>query len=223
MSDAIQELLASEIANSGTDVNTEALNQWGFYPSEYIRRTSTYKEHPRNGNANTMLKIFDYFEKPSNYAATSPRVTYCYMPATHVPFMFNEYGGMIPSSDSRNWRDTDVYLGQYKFISKHMMATVSTIIENDPDSVIIVMSDHGIRYHADCSLTHKFYITDKDSCRIFNAVYIKGEQYDMEGLSAINTFRYILSLYEGLDYPPIEDPITSDSPDDLTGIIPRTR
>ena len=221
--DATLALLASQAADSSTDVNTEALNQWNFYPSSYIRGTNAYKEHARNGEANAILKAFDYFENPANYAATTPRVTYCYLPATHVPFVFNEYGSLIPYSDSRNWRDEDVYLGQYKFISKHMLATLSTIIENDPDSIIIIMSDHGIRYHADCSLTHKFYITDKDSCRIFNAVYIKGQQYDMQGLSAINTLRYILSLYEGMDYPPIEDPITSDSPDDLSGIIPRPR
>jgi hypothetical protein len=221
--DATLALLASQAAESGTAVNLDALNQWSFYPSSYIRGTNAYKEHARSGEANSILKIFDYFENPANYAETTPRVIYSYLPATHVPFVFNEYGGLIPYSDNRNWRDEDVYLGQYKFISKHMMAAVATIIENDPDSIIIIMSDHGIRYHADCSLKHKFYITDKDSCRIFNAVYIKGQQYDMEGLSSINTLRYILSLYEGLDYPPIEDPITPDSPDDLAGIIPRTR
>ena len=173
--------------------------------------------------ASALLSVFDYFENPSNYTFTAPRVTYTYMLATHVPFVFNEYGGIISYNDNRNWEDTDIYLNQYKFITKHMMASLSTIIENDPDSIIIIMSDHGIRYHADCNKKHTFYITDKESCRILNAVYIKGEQYDIEGLSGINTLRYILSLYEGMDYSPIEDPITSDSPDDLTGIIPQHR
>ena len=150
-------------------------------------------------------------------------MTYTYMLATHVPFMFDEYGGIIPYGQNRNWEDPSVYLNQYKFINKHMMATLSTIVEHDPDSIIVMMSDHGIRYHADCTLKHTFYITDKDSCRIMNAVYIKGQQYDIEGLSGINTLRFILSLYDGLDYPPIEDPITPDSPDDLTGIIPHHR
>ncbi len=207
----------------GTKVNAGALNQWGFYPSSYIRNTREYKRDGRRWHANALLSIFDYFENPYHYAVTQPRVFYSYMSAAHVPFTFDEYGGIIPASDSRNWRDTKVYLGQYKFISKHLMATVSTITKCDPNSIIIIMSDHGIRYHADCAKTHKFYITDKDSCRIMNAVYIKGQAYNMEGLSAVNTLRYILSLYDGLKYPPIKDPITSKSPNSLRGIIPRPR
>lgn len=218
--DEIAELLAIEAAGSDTEADTEALNEWGFYPSEYIRHTRRYSKHSQ---VNDLLTIFDYFEDYTHYVATTPRVTYCYMSALHVPFVFNEYGGILPSSCGRDWRNEEVYLGQYKFINKHLMATVSAITANDPDSIIIIMSDHGIRYHADCSKKHKFYITDKDSLRIMNAVYIKGEKYDIEGLSAVNTLRYILSLYDGLDYPAIEDPVTSDSPDRLRGIIPKPR
>ncbi len=219
---AISELLRSEAASSKTKVDASALNQWGFYPSDYIRNTKKYKRDGRREHADAMLSIFDYFEDPAHYAATQPRVIYSYMSATHVPFTFNEYGGIL-SGGNRNWRDTKVYLGQYKFISKHLMATVSTITKYDPDSIIIIMSDHGIRYHADCAEKHKFYITDKDSCRIMNAVYIKGQAYNIEGLSGVNTLRYILSLYDGLNYPPIKDPVTSKSPSRLRGIIPRTR
>lgn len=223
ISDAFGELFGGAGIDSIADVSADDLNDWGFYPSDYIRGTKAYKDHEYRRYINAVLKIFDYFEAPTSYAATMPRVTYSYMTATHVPFVFDEYGGIIPYEESRNWEDTNIYLNQYKFITKHMMATLSAIIENDPNSIIIIMSDHGIRYHADCNKKHTFYITDKDSCRIFNAVYVKGQQYDIEGLSGVNTLRKVLSLYEGLDFPPIEDPITSDSPDSLKGIIPKTR
>lgn len=219
-SEAFSEMLKS--SDGDTSVDSAALNEWGFYPSDYIRNTKAFKNDAYRSHANSILNVFDYYENPSNYPVTTPRVTYSYILAAHVPFVFDEYGGMIPSGESRDWRDTSVYLDQYKFITKHMMATVSTIINNDPDSIIIVMSDHGIRYHADCTLAHKFYITDKDSCRIFNAVYIEGQKYDIEGLSGMNTMRYILSLY-GLNYPAVKDPITKDSPDCLKGIIPNPR
>lgn len=209
----------------GAKADTAALNEWGFYSSGYIRGSKAYKANKRRDRADNILDIFDYFEDPSNYAPTAPRVIYSYMPATHVPFLFNEYGGVISSGHSVDWREEDVYLGQYRFISKRLTASVSTIIANDPGSIIIIMSDHGIRYHSDCTLMHKFYITDKDSLRIFNAAYIKGKKYDTEGLSAINTLRFILSLYEGheQDYPPIKDPVTPESPNNLKGIIPRHR
>lgn len=220
--DTINALLNNYPAETGSHVDADSLNQWGVYPSDYIRKTAAFKQGSA-GYANSILKIFDYFQKPSSYAATKPRAVFCYMTATHVPFVFNQYGGLLPSADSRDWRDTNVYLDQYKFISREMMATVANIIDYDPNSIIIIMSDHGIRYHADCPLTHKFVISDKDACRIMNAVYIKGQKYDTEGLSGINTLRYILSLYEGQDFPAIQDPITPDSPDCLKGIIPKSR
>jgi hypothetical protein len=52
-----------------------------------------------------------------------------------VPFVFDEYGGILPHSQTRNWRDEEIYLGQYKYITKHMTAIISTIIENDPENI----------------------------------------------------------------------------------------
>lgn len=207
----------------GTKPSSSKLNEWGFYPSSYIRKLSRFR---RGSNADNILKVFDYFENPDNYAPTSPRVIFSYLPATHVPFQFNEYGGLLSSSHARNWKTEKIYLGQYSFISKHLIATVSTITANDPNSIIIIMSDHGIRYHGDAyPQNHRFYVSDKDSLRVMNAVYVKGMKIDITGLSAINTLRYILSLYEGheQDYPAIKDPITTKSPSNLSGIIPRHR
>lgn len=223
ISDAFQQILGQN--NSDTEVDTAALNQWNVYPSDYIRNTKEFKQCNSNNKnlADAVLSIFDYYDNPSTYANKSPHVTFSYIMSPHVPFIFNEYGGIIPNSQSRNWEDTKVYLSQYKFITKRTMEAVDSIIKNDPQSIIIVMSDHGIRYHADCKLKHTFVITDKDSCRIMNAVYIKGQTYNIEGLSGINTLRYILSLYDGQNYPPIDDNITSASPDCLKGFIPKSR
>jgi len=232
LSGIIDALLSSDV--SGTKVDTTALNQFRFYPSDYIRNSNEYKSYLRkSGVARSKLKVgdfmltaFDYFREPSNYLnIAAPRVIYCYLLATHVPFLFDEYGGIIPYSQNRNWQDKNVYLNQYKFVSKELIATISAIIDNDPESVIIIMSDHGVRYHAESGLRLKmnFVITDKDSCRIMNAVYIKGQKYDIEGLSAINTLRFILNLYDGQNTPPIDDPINSGSPDCLRGIIPKSR
>ncbi len=221
---ALSELLGGN--DSNTKVDTEALNQWGYYPSEYVRNSKAYKTYKKRAyrkRADALLTVFDYFENPSNYNKTTPRVIYSYMLATHVPFVFDEYGGIISYNNNRNWEDKNVYLNQYKYANKRLIVTLSTIIANDPESIIIIMSDHGIRYHDDCPKQHTFYITNKDSCRIMNAVYIKGQKHDIEGLSGVNTLRYILSLYEGLNYPPIVDPINSDSPDGLKGIIPNPR
>lgn len=219
---ALTDLVKSADSRSDTSVDTAALTTWGFYPSDYIRNSDAYKKSKLKSNADTILKIFDYLETPANYSFKGPRVTYTYLMTPHVPFLFDQYGGILPIGQRINWENTDVYLNQYKYDTKHMMDILSTVIKNDPDSIIIVMSDHGIRYHNGCKLKHTFEITDKDSCRIMNAVYIKGQKYNIEGLSGVNTLRFILSLYDGLDYPPINDPITSASPDDIPGITPKT-
>lgn len=221
--------LLNDPNNNYDDVDKSALNKWGYYPSDYIRNSKAYKDSNQEYKqenlrdyADALLSVFDYFDNTSNYSNTAPHVTFAYMMCPHVPFIFNEYGGLIPSSQSSNWENPNIYLNQYKFVTKHMMAAITAIIDKDPNSIIIVMSDHGIRYHADCKLKHTFYITDKDSCRIMNAVYVKGQSYNIEGLSGVNTLRYILGLY-GLDYPAIQDPITPDSPDSLKGVIPKPR
>ncbi len=218
---ALAELMGG--GDSDSKVDADKLNKWGFYPSDYIRETKEFKKHKSKKKADAILKVFDYFENPANYGENSPRVVYAYMLATHVPFVFDEYGGIIAFNDYRNWENKNVYLNQYKFVSKHLMVSLLTIIQNDPESIIIIMSDHGIRHHADCTKKHTFYINNKDSCRIMNAVYIKGEKHNIEGLSGINTLRYILSQYEGQSYPQVEDPINSGSPDNLRGIIPKPR
>ncbi len=219
VSPAVPAALSGQLSATefGKRPDAEALNEWGFYPTDYIRATKEYRENKYNVKADAMLDIFDYYEDPKNYAPTPPRVLFSYMAATHVPFVFNEFGGILPESESRNWQDEKIYLGQYMFLAKRLMASVATIIANDPESIIIIMSDHGIRYH-----NKKIRITDKESLRIMNAVYVKGEKIDTEGLSAINTMRYVLSLYDGhgADYPPIEDNVTADSPDSLKGILP---
>jgi hypothetical protein len=218
ISGALDELLGNQQAGD-TKVDTAALNKWGFYPSDYIRDTKEYKNNYNYKDANNILMVFDYLEDASHYSPTAPRVTYTYIKSPHVYFLFNEYGGIIPASQRVNWEDTNIYLGQLKFTTKRLMASLSTIINNDPNSIIILMSDHGIRYHKDCKKRLPFEMTDKDACRILNAVYIKGQKYEIEGLSGINTLRYILNLYGETEFPPINDPVTSASPDKLTGII----
>ena len=75
ITDAFSALLTSD-ADSDTKVDTGALNQWGVYPSDYIRNSKEYKNNSLHKDADNLLTIFDYFENPSNYAASAPHVTY---------------------------------------------------------------------------------------------------------------------------------------------------
>jgi len=58
-------------------------------------------------------------------------------------FIFDENGNVYKDKlDDPN--DVNLYLPQHKYAVKQMLAQVDTIIENDPDAVIILQADHGI-------------------------------------------------------------------------------
>ena len=60
-----------------------------------------------------------------------------------VTFIFDEHGD-IYKERLNDPNDIHLYLPQHKYAAKQMMAMIETIIENDPEAVIVVQADHGI-------------------------------------------------------------------------------
>lgn len=85
------------------------------------------------------------------------------------------------------------------------------IQKNDPDSFIILMSDHGARY-PHWQVDHygaKAYDASVETLymqNILNCVYYKGEKLDIEGMTSINTWRTVLNTYFGTDYEMLPAP-----------------
>ena len=141
------------------------------------------------------LKIFDYLATPDNIIPNAGIAYFAYTKTTHVPFLFQADGTPITSYDDfRNWRDIEVYNGTYTFALRQIMRIIDNILDNDPDSIILVQSDHGARYHTNTVLMHTFSISDEDQRNIFNALYYRGQEIDIEGLSGSDTWRVILNL-----------------------------
>ena len=115
----------------------------------------------------------------------------------HEPFFFDSDGNpnVVSSSD---WRDKKLYLGQYIFAGKVMETLAAGIIKNDPDSIIIIQSDHGARASSDSELFMVMFELDEMN-NFFNAVYCAGEEVDIEGLSGVNTLRTVLNRVLGMD------------------------
>ncbi len=145
-----------------------------------------------------------------------PTFLFNYIRQPHVPFMFDKYGNALPSNVKYHWKNPNYYLGQLKFITTHMMHVIDTLLETDPDCVIIVQSDHGLRY--------RMLVFDtpvpkdkKDQYYVTNFVYYRGQKLDIEGLSPINTYRTVLTKL-GLDMPFVEDPRALQFRDQKYGI-----
>ena len=84
------------------------------------------------------------------------------------------------------------------------MQKISTkIISDDPNSIIIFMSDHSMRF---MYMYHDR--TFPDYGKIFNSIYYQGKElpFELEGLSGPNTLRLLANELLGTQFDLIEDP-----------------
>lgn len=150
---------------------------------------------------NQTLKILDFFKDPESYTPNVGLGLFTYLKSTHVPFVFQADGSLnADTADHRNWRDIEVYNGTYTFTLRNLEVIFNTIIDNDPDSIVLVLSDHGVRQHYDCTLKHQFAISEKDQRNVMSLLYFRGLTLDIEGLSATDNIRVVLNLL-GKDLP----------------------
>ena len=125
--------------------------------------------------------------------------------------MVDENGKLLDEKDRDNFENTDIYLGQLKYSNKMILKLVLEIIENDPESCILLLSDHGYRHpsrlkkYSDISMEDPAleYLYMRNT---LNAVYIKGEAIDFEDYSGINTLRLVLDRLFSLGLGMIEEP-----------------
>lgn len=137
-----------------------------------------------------VLKLSDYLSAEENIP-TSPTFTLGYLIFPHAPFITDENGNAIPSNQYMNWNDNRYYLGQYKYATNLMMQIIDNILENDPDSIILLQSDHGARGSPDLLVTSEKF-TVEAMTNPLNAIYYRGEDaQEIRDLSSVNTMRTV--------------------------------
>lgn len=143
---------------------------------------------------NRLAEINALFEEAENSVGKkkSNLLTFGYIMAPHLPWVVDENGNPIDASKRSDWKTPAVYLGQLKYVSNKIIELVKEIIEEDPNSVIILQSDHGLRLPIHLKKWYGEEIKDEElelfyQRNILNAVYLKGEPIDINGLSGINT------------------------------------
>lgn len=128
-----------------------------------------------------------------------------YVCCPHPPFCIDENGRSVSFSGYNNWEDNRYYLGQFKYVTKQIIIILENILRNDPDSIVILQSDHGARASSSEQFMEKFPLDVMNNP--LNAVYYQGESIDeIRGLSSVNTMRVILSrlwneMYELVEVP----------------------
>lgn len=150
-----------------------------------------------------ILEAFEFLKKQDTFSKNS--FTFSHVVCPHGPFYFNKNGEPY-NIPAENWREPKYYLEQYIFTTNQIIEIVDLIIENDPESCIIIQSDHSARASADREIfMEKFSLEDMSN--IFNAVYFKGEKLTIEGLSGVNTLRILFNKMFDENFEIIEVPI----------------
>lgn len=131
---------------------------------------------------------------------------FCYALIPHNPYYYDSQGNIIETNKEHNNVETPKnYLEQYKYTTTLLTRSIENIIENDPDSIIILMSDHGLRIKEGAADTWMKDMTPKDNADILCAVYYKGEAFpDIEGMCGANVMITIMNEVYGYNIPYIE-------------------
>ncbi len=152
----------------------------------------------------TTESVIDYLATGKYLENSSPTAYFCYILSPHVPFTHDEHGNRISTEYRSAWGVPKIYLGHLKYTTGLLMGAIENILENDPDSVIILQSDHGVRHHRGGEPPHTFIVEETDTRSILNTVYFSGQSLDIQGLSAVNTWRLVFNKL-GVEMDLIDD------------------
>ncbi|HEX2221767.1 MAG TPA: hypothetical protein VHK06_04515 [Candidatus Limnocylindria bacterium] len=143
-------------------------------------------------------------------ADTRPFLSWTHVAAPHAPYVVRADGGVRPlppcypracyiwesarhliGLEEREY--AGLLIGQVEFVNDRVLEVVDRIVEQDPDGVIIIFSDHGIRFDPG----------NPEEYRVLFAARAPGrEELFGDDISLINVPRRILSEYFG---EPLDD------------------
>ncbi|MCR5835302.1 MAG: sulfatase-like hydrolase/transferase [Lachnospiraceae bacterium] len=175
------------------------------------------EENPNQGDIyedyrNEVLKILDLLEEQPKIKKEKPTFMICYMCFPHVPYVLKADGQPAERRVAYDATAKQSYIEQLQYLNSRLERIVDSIIENDPNAVIVLQGDHGARegYHLMYQYSKSEYNEKVESEMMenpFNCVYWgRASKQDIEGLSGLNTWRVILNNLYGTNYKQIEVP-----------------
>jgi len=195
----------------------------GFVSTEgsaeyYILRNTAYYPFYNYKSSDEIGEIDNLFQYVGESASlqSSNLCTVAYFHTPHLPWIVDENGNAINGRDRSNYKDSSIYLGQFKYTTKKIQEMVDVILNNDPDSIIILLSDHGYRQPEHLKTWYGEQVDDMDlentyMRNILCAVYFKGETIDIKDKSGINVLRTVLNRLLDTDFEMIDAPVSDDS------------
>jgi hypothetical protein len=131
-----------------------------------------------------------------------PNFYYAHLLLPHAPYIYNEQGERVTFSGNPN--DKNAYLEQLIFTNKKMLELIDSIQSRSPDSVIIIVSDHG--YRPDINWENPKNIDYIRGFNIIHAFYYPDKEVELpDDSSNVNVFRIFFNLYFDTDYEILEN------------------
>ena len=142
--------------------------------------------------------VFDWAENPESMRLSGPNFTVIYVQSPHAPFFFDRNGGNVPDDKVLEKKEKKYYLDQLVYVTGRLEKICGNILAEDPDSIIVLQSDHGHRFVAN--------VTWYDLTNVMNAVYFRGQPLEgIEGKNMLNTWITVLREQFRLDIPEAEE------------------
>ena len=136
--------------------------------------------------------------------SNKPQFVYAHFLMPHKPYLYDSTGTPAPLSSHFNFnkeQESVAYLSYLKYCNNKIIYYTNQIIQNDPSSIIIVMSDHG----------RKDYSNDitKPDAPFNNICFIKSNKKSTSEIkrfgSNVNFFRYFLNQNFNQTLPYLKD------------------
>jgi len=160
---------------------------------------------------------FDHL--PDFAGKESPVFVFAHILGPHPPFVFGPNGEPI-DPDRRYWIGDGTaffnkggtmeeylknYAGEVEYLNKRLQHTIEQILKNSTDPpIIILQSDHGSRLELDWLDENN--TNFQEAFSILSAFYLPDTAAQVpQGISPVNTFRFILNTYFGTNHELLED------------------
>lgn len=138
-------------------------------------------------------------------STSSPQFIYAHFNMPHSPIFCDSLGNYLPALqifDKKSYTSKQTFLSYLKFANKKIEQVVDTLCKNDPNSIFIVMSDHGYRgYNNNSSLTEPFVFDNICAVRFPDKNYLPLK----EKWSNVNFFRYLFNCEFNQKIPYLRD------------------
>jgi len=133
-----------------------------------------------------------------------PHFVFTHLMLPHSPYRYDSEGNNIDGTSVHKLNE-GAYLDQLIFTEKKSLEMIDSIQKQNPESIIIIFSDHGMRGE----ITSWENPTDKDLIRGFNnisALYFPDKEIEIpKKLSLVNIFRIFFNEYFDTHYEILED------------------